>query len=72
MADLSFVLPITAVGYALNVAAGAMLLVPAPLLAGLIGSRWSAVRERRAGDGTLPGKEPCRQAAEGLLQQTNI
>jgi short-subunit dehydrogenase len=47
-------------------------LVPAPLLAGLIGSRWSAVRERRAGDGTLPGKEPCRQAAEGLLQQTNI
>lgn len=42
-------------------------LVPAPLLAGLIGSRWSAVRERRAGEGTLPRKDGRRPAAEALL-----
>jgi len=46
-------------------------LVPAPLLAGLIGSRWSAVREKRTGEGTLPHKEAKRQAAEGLLHQSN-
>lgn len=46
-------------------------LVPAPLLAGLIGSRWSAVRERRVGEGTLPHMAAKRQAAEGLLHQSN-